>query len=130
MQKIKAYLIDVYQNCAGMVEIEPTLKNYYQLLKCSLVEMPTRAIGDLNHIYTIICDEEGTFREDARISAIDDYGTVQLVGNLLIVAHNPDVASERGLTESDINWIEKNVKNTATVMHRDGYKMLHNCMYV
>ena len=130
MQKIKAYLIDVYQNCAGTVEIEPTLKNYYQLLKCSLVEMPTRAIGDRDHVYTIICDEEGTFRNDAKISAIDDLGNVQLVGNLLIVANDPDAETERGLTDNDIQWIEENVKKTATVMHRDGYMMLHNCMYI
>ena len=130
MKTIKAYLIDVYENSAKAVELEPKLENYYKLLKCSLVEMPTRAIGDRDHVYTIICDEEGTFRNDARISAIDNFGTVQLVGNLLITAVNPDGANEKSLTDDDVDWISMNVKKTATVMHPQGYMMLHNCEYI
>lgn len=76
---ITGYLIDVKNETHGPRTIKKGLKEYYALIGCRLIEMPTRQIGANRgrfhgRRYTIICDEEGLFADQPKISAIDNLG--------------------------------------------------------
>ena len=73
--KIKAYLIDVINETHKAVEIENKLADYYRELQCTVIDIQERKIG--KKVFDIICDDEGLFKEPAKISAIDNLGTLQ-----------------------------------------------------
>ena len=101
--KILAVYVDVYgKGRATKKYIKPDLDEYYRLLDCTCIDMPTRWIGGKPFI--IICDDEGMFRSDRKVSAVDANGEPALVGNLLVVAFDgrEDV---RGLTDDEADMI-------------------------
>lgn len=78
---MKALLINVMENKIEVVEANE-LKDYYRLIGCTTIDIVNRSIKGKR--YEIICDDEGTFKADPRISAIDDMGNAMLVGNLIV----------------------------------------------
>ena len=106
--KMQAVFVDVYGTClAQAVKVGHDLEAWYDLLGCQWIEMPRRWIG--NKQFIIICDEEGTFRSDCRVSARNG-NEVMLVGNLLVVADDENEEGEvRGLTDAEVKYVMKHV---------------------
>lgn len=87
VQKIKGVLLNIENDEAKVVEFEPRLQQYYDLLHCDCIGVVPRTLGyNRSHRrFDIVCDEEGTYKEDNKISAIDNLGRVMFVGSLLVV---------------------------------------------
>ena len=129
-RQLTGWLIDVHHETAEVVTIPHTLKAIYAALDCSYVEVAQRQIGvgRSRHVYDIICDEEGLFRDPQKISAIDNFGQPQLVGNLFIVNSTED-GEWTSLTKADVEYIRKYVLLQGTRNFPKPYYMLHQCEY-
>lgn len=95
---------------SGLVEIPRDLSGYYRILDCTTIDIVSRKIGD--KYYDIVCDDEGLFKENVMVSAMDGKGNPMLVGRLLICNHNKK-GEASGLTKKDIENIEAHVVNGA-----------------
>lgn len=96
-------LLNVYgekpEELVQILDIEDKLEVFYDKLQCNCIDIVYRKIG--GKMYSIICDDEGLFRESPRISAITTSGKPILVGNLLFT--NDDGMGElTSLDEDDI----------------------------
>ena len=129
-QKIKGVLLDIEKDEAKVVEFEPRLHKFYEILHCSKIEIVPRTIGfNRSHkLFDIVCDEEGTFKEGNKISAIDNIGDVMFVGSLLVVnrAENGETAS---LSEKECKFVLGKIQKMYTRNHPEGYLMLTQCEY-
>ena len=126
---ITGYYIDVQNETHGPRTIARGLKGYYDLLGCRLIDMTTRQIGVRNgRRYTIVCDDESMFADQPKISAIDNLGTVQLVGNLFIVKVDEE-GNTCSLDQDDIEYLEGYVLLQCTHKFPRPYPMLHQCEY-
>lgn len=56
------------------------LSTYYEMLDCSMIEMPRRKIGGL--LYTIICDEEALLKDNPIPTVFDINGKPMIYGNV------------------------------------------------
>lgn len=130
VQKIKGVLLDIENNDAKVVEFEPRLQQYYNLLHCERIEFVPRTLGyNRSHRrFDIVCDEEGTYKEGNKISAIDNLGRVMFVGSLLVVnrAENGETAS---LTDKECEFVLSKIQKMYTRNHPEGYLMLTQCEY-
>lgn len=95
MDKITGVLIDVENGEATVVSVDRTLQGYYDILNCDTIDIITRQLnfadGKTGDLYTIICDDEGLFKENAVPSAMNSKAwdhtapvaeKIALVGNL------------------------------------------------
>lgn len=123
--KIKAYLIDVINETHHVVEIENKLEDYYRELHCDLIDIQCRKIG--KKCFDVICDDEGLFKEPAKISAVDNLGSPMFVGNLLIV--NSKNGETTTLTDSDVDYVAEHVEKLCTKNFINGYPMLTQVEY-
>lgn len=89
-------------NCIDPIEVKGELKEYYDLIECSCIDIVSRRIGDT--YFDIICDDEGLLKDNPRVSAIDTEGNVMLVGNL-IFSHTDDDGETIGVTDEEIAMI-------------------------
>ena len=96
--------LDVYKNEIRLCDCNG-LEDFYEQLDCSTIDIVRRKIGD--KVYDIICDDEGLFRDDARVSAITEDGEPALVGNLLFSNHSG--AETTALTPNDITNIANHI---------------------
>ncbi len=129
--KIKGVLLDIENDEAKVVEFEPTLGNYYKMLHCDLIDIVSRTIGynRSRKVFDIVCDDEGTFKDDAKISAIDNLGNPQLVGSLLIVGLADAEGHETSLTKKECDFVMERMCKMNTINHPEGYTMLTQCEY-
>lgn len=129
--KIKGVLLDIVNDEAKVVEFEPTLDNYYSMLRCDLIDIVSRTIGysRSRQVFDIVCDDEGTFKQDAKISAIDNLGNPQLVGSLLIVGLADAEGHETSLTDKECKFVMERMCKMNTINHPEGYTMLTQCEY-
>ena len=127
--KIKAFYIDPETDTAEPRMIEDSLDTFYDLLRCRTIDIVTRKIGIRGRAFDIICDDEGTFADDPKISAIDNLGRAMLVGALLIVGPADDDGELTSLTSGDIRLIRRYVTHLSTRRHPEGWKMLTTCEY-
>lgn len=126
---ITGYLIDVQNETAGAVTIQNGLTAYYRLLNCRCVDMVSRRIGvQANRRYTIICDDEGLFTSDPKISAIDSLGQIMLIGNLFVVKINAE-GETQSLDNDDIRYLQQHTLLFGTTKHPKPYPMLCFCEY-
>ena len=126
---ITGYLIDVQSETHGPRTIMKGLNGYYDILGCRLIDMTTRQIGVRNgRRYTIVCDDESMFADQPKISAIDNLGTVQLVGNLFIVRVDGE-GNTVSLEPDDLAYIARFVLLQGTHKYPRPYPMLHQCEY-
>ena len=126
---IKAFYIDPETNTAEVRTIEDKLDAFYALLRCRTVDIVTRKIGIRGRAFDIICDDEGTFADDPKISAIDNLGRVMLVGALLIVGQADEDGNMTSLTSNDVALIKRYVAHLGTRLHPEGWQMLTTCEY-
>ena len=124
---MKVVHIDVSTGTAAIKDVEHSLAAWYRLLDCDLVEMVDRRIGRKR--FTVICDEEGTFKEDCWISAIDNLGRGMFVGSLLIVNGPDEEGNTQGLTQEEAEYIMERVQPMCTRRHPEPYMMLTQCEY-
>lgn len=127
MKNLFGVLLDVQNSKVEKIEIEDSLDEFYRILNCSLVDMPVRKIG--NKYFTIICDDEGLFAEDYKISATDNFGQPQLVGNLFIVSAENVDGELQSLTNDDADYILEHVLTIFTRKHPEGYPALTQVEY-
>lgn len=121
------YLIDVENNEAKVVKAEDSLKEFYKLLNCSTIDIVQRKIGHKR--YDIICDDNGLFVENPKISAIDDWGNTMFVGNLLITGLPDEDGELTDLSVHDLAYIAERVEHMSTRLYPEGYLMLTQCRY-
>lgn len=126
---ITGILLDIKKNEVKTVTFEPSLENYYDMLDCKLIDIQSRTIGTIQRkVFDIIIDYEGLFKEDAKISAVDDLFNPMFVGNILIVGLAVD-GKETSLTDDDVEFIKSKIKTIHTKNHQEGYLMLTQCNY-
>ena len=122
---MRALLLDVNANRVEAVNANG-LDDYYRLLGCAYIDIVTREINGTR--YEIVCDDEGTFVENPKISAINRKGDPMLVGNLVIAG--PAVEGElTDLTDSDMEHIRRNIYRISTRVFPEGYWMLTRVEY-
>lgn len=120
------YLIDVINEKAEVVKADG-LDDFYRLIDCDTIDIVTRKIG--RRYYDIICDDNGLFADGPKISAIDDCGSIMLVGNLLIAGLHDEEGELTDLTDDDIAYIADRIEHMCTRMYPAGYMMLTQCSY-
>lgn len=109
MSKIKGILIDVEEGLeAKRMEIIDSLDTYYEILKCSCIDIANRDIGGKR--YDIVCDDEGLFKDAVYPSAIGRGKNVMLVGNIFIAGVADDEGELTSLTDDDVDNIMSHVK--------------------
>lgn len=117
MSRVRLLLLD--SDCGLSTVHCEGLDDYYKHIKCDTIDIVQRKIG--NKVFDIICDDEGRFKNNPRLSMIsiyDDY-TAQLVGNLIFANHDAE-GNTTSLTSEDIAMI----KNEAVrVLDVDNGKM-------
>lgn len=97
---IKVFLLDVYENKTGVVEIDPNdLDAMYELIDCRCIDIVVRNVGDRQ--FDIVCDDEGLFHEPQMISAIDKTARPMLCGNLIFCHHDKD-GNLTSITDDDV----------------------------
>ena len=119
-------LLDLNNNKTKVIEAS-SLQDYYDLIGCNLIEIVSRKIGRKR--FDVICDEEGTFVAEPKISAIDNLGTPMFVGNLIICGPANEEGELTDLSARDINYIKKRIVKMCTHRHPEGYLMLTQCEY-
>lgn len=123
---MKGLLLDIKNNKTQVVEAEG-LEQYYELLSCQIVDIVNRRIGRKR--FEIICDDEGIFKEDCKISAINNLGQPMLVGSLLICGKADMEGELTSLTDKEIAYIQERIQTMYTRKYPEGYLMLTQCEY-
>lgn len=118
---MKALLLDAMEGKVETVDADG-VEEFYKLLHCTTIDIVQRIIGD--RWYDIVCDDNGTFVEDPRISAVDSKGQIMLVGNLLICGLADADGVLTSLSEEDIEHIKESIQKVKTVMHPEGLLMI------
>ena len=102
---MKTILLNVYEEKVQIIDIEPTLDEYYKTLDCSCIDIVERKIG--GKFYDVMCDDEGLFREPQKISAINDMGEPMFVGNLLLKTLSTSKSTLRKCTRTNIRTVTR-----------------------
>ena len=123
---MKGLLLNLNDNKTEVVEAN-SLQDYYDLIGCNLIEIVNRKIGRKR--FEIVCDEEGTFVSEPKISAIDNWGAPMFVGSLLICGQTDEEGELTDLSTNDIDYIQKRIIEMRTHNHPEGYLMLTQCEY-
>lgn len=123
---MKTILLNVEKETVKIIEVENNLEAYYKALNCDLIEIFERKIG--GKWFDVMCDEEGTFKEPVKISAINDMGEPMFVGNLMFF-HNDGEGNLVGLADDDIEHIKHYIQKMYTNKFPAGYPMLTQCEY-
>ena len=114
---ITGVLLDAYEKRADRAEIPDELSAYYRALDCSCIDIVSRRIGGKR--FDIVCDDEGLFKEDCRISALDRDWQPMLCGSLFICKHNSNGELAR-LTDEEITHVLRYVRKIPTRRYPDG----------
>lgn len=123
---MKALLLNVWDNKLS-IENPTGLEDYYKLIRCRTIDITNRMIAGKR--FDIICDDEGLFTENPKISAINDNGEPQLVGNLIITGEADGDGNLTDLTDADIQHITKSLCKGYTKNYPEGYWMIGHMEY-
>jgi len=127
---IKAYYVNPATNTAEARDIDPELDTYYRLLDCDTIDIVNRGFGrGGRRRFDIICDDEGLYKTDPLISAIDDLGRPMLVGALLVTGVADDKGELTSLTDDDVRLLTRYTVHLGTRLHPKGWKMLTSMSY-
>lgn len=127
---MKALFIDTKNNSVSVVDPQG-LDDYYDLIGCRCVDIVEREIGVKQDRarYNIICDDEGTFSDDPKISAVSVFGHPMLVGSLIIAGGVDEDGELIGLTDKDLQKLAKYIRVLPTNLHPEGRIMITACAY-
>lgn len=126
-EKLTAVLVNVETGMFGIIEVANELETFYKVLGCRRIDITIRRIGD--RVAEIICDDEGLLVDSPKISAIDNLGQAQLVGNLLIVGRCDSEGNLTSLSADDAAYIFGKIQLLATRKIRNPYPILTQCEY-
>lgn len=113
---ITGVLLDAYEKRADRAEIPDELSAYYRALDCRCIDIVSRRIGGKR--FDIVCDDEGLFKEDCRISAFDRDWQPMLCGSLFVCkSHEGKLV---GLTEAEVSHVLRHVRKIPTRRYPDG----------
>lgn len=108
---MRAYFIDSKTDEHNVIDIEPTLDEYYRLIDCTCVDIIMREID--GHPYNIVLDDMGLLVPN-RIAAISVTSNLfgdreRIAGNLLIFGvDTEDLESGlKSLTDDEVRQIER-----------------------
>lgn len=90
----------------GKITLDGGLKDYYRLLECDTIEAPEFQIDD--EIVTVICDEEGLFKENPMVRIWNSKNEPLIVGNIFLCKANYETGE---FTSLENKTIEKIIKN-------------------
>lgn len=124
---LRGVLVDVENEKVSVVKIPDELDEFYKILGCSCIDIVNRKIGRKR--FEIVCDDEGLLKDTPKISAIDNLGNVQLVGNLFIVGSEVIDGNLTGLEPADAAYVLSRVQKMSTKKYPDGYPMLTQCEF-
>ena len=127
MKKLVGLLVDVENEEAKVIEIDDDLDEFYRVLNCDTIDIVRRKIG--RKAFNIICDDNGMFKDKPKISAIDNWGDVMLVGNLFIVSGEDNEGDLVSLTQAEIRYILLRTETLSTRNFPNGYPMITQCEY-
>lgn len=117
---ITGVLLDAKNASVKRVCIRDDLDSYYKALNCSTIDIVSRTIGGKR--FDIVCDDEGTFREDVRISALDRDYHPMLVGSLFVC--NSENGKLISLSDAEISHVLRCWHKLPTRCHPEGLAML------
>ena len=123
---MKMLLLDVINNEVKVVEANG-LEDYYKHIGCSVIDIVRREIGDIT--VEIICDDEGTFVDHPKVSAIDFVGQPCLYGNLLVAGGEVIDGDLTELTEEEIEYIKGFMIEVTTAFYKDPFKVIYGMSY-
>ena len=123
---MKTILLNVYEDTADVIEIADNINAFYKKLGCDLIDIVPRKIG--RRWFDVMCDDEGLYAPEPKISAIDNLGNTMFVGNLMFFRHDNE-GNLKGLSESDLNYILDRIQKMGTRKYPEGYMMLTQCEY-
>lgn len=106
------------------------LEDYYENLDCDCIDIVSRHIGTrrTNKVFDIVCDDIGLYKDNPRISAIDNLGNMMFVGNILVA--KPDGLGDFvDLTDDEIDYIKDRCQMMPTRMNLNGQMILTQCEY-
>lgn len=118
-------LLDVENNKVRELKCD-ALHDYYEALNCRCFDIVSRRIG--KKYFDLFIDDEGLFKEDPIISAINNLGSPMLVGNIIFAKHDSE-GNTIDLAETEVKYIKKYIQKMYTRKHPEGYRMLTNCEY-
>lgn len=123
---MKMLLLDVRNNEVKIVEANG-LEDYYKYIGCSVIDIVRRKIGNLT--VEIVCDDEGTFVDHPKVSAIDFVGQPCLYGNLLVAGGKVIDGDLTELTEKEIKYIKKFMVEVTTTYYKEPFKVFFEMSY-
>ena len=123
---MKMLLVDVYNNEIKVVEANG-LEDYYKYIECDLIDIVRRKIGDKE--FEIVCDDEATFAEHPKVSAIDIAGTPCLFGNLLIAGGKVVDGDLTEITDEEIEYVKSYLIEVKTAYYKEPFKVLWEMDY-
>lgn len=106
------YLNVENQALPTVIDIEDNLDVFYELIGCRCIDIVHRKIG--HKYFDVICDDEGLFKDDPIVSAIDTNFHHMLVGNL-IVSKSDGEGNLIELSDEDIKQILRHTKTYFTL---------------
>lgn len=109
---MRGLLLDVEHDEVKVVEANE-LEDYYQLMSCNRIQIVERKIR--GKYFEIVCDEEGLFQAEPKISAADSQGATMLVGSLIIYGEPGADGERRGLTDEDIAHLQNCIYKLPTI---------------
>lgn len=130
-RKLSGVLIDTEKRIARSITIEDEIKKFYKILNCSMIDIVQRRIGSgrSKKSFSIVCDDEGTFVSDPKISAINNIGDEMLVGNLFITGLSDVEGNLLSLTEDETDYVLRHCQKMPTRKHPEGLMILTQCEY-
>ena len=123
---MKMLLLDVQKNEVKVVEANG-LEDYYKYIGCSVIDIVRRKIGDL--WVEIVCDDEGTFAEHPKVSAIDIVGKPCLFGNLLVASGDVIDGNLTELTEEEVEYVKSFLTEVTTAFYKEPFKVFWEMDY-
>lgn len=123
---MKMLLLDVQNNEVKVVEANG-LEDYYKYIGCSVIDIVRRKIGDL--WVEIVCDDEATFTEHPKVSAIDVVGIPCLFGNLLVAGGKVIDGELTELTDKEIDYIKQFIIEITTAFYKEPFKVFWEMDY-
>lgn len=86
--------------------LDGTLEGYYALLGCQTIEAPEIEIE--GQMISVICDEEGLFKEGNHVSIYDGKLKPMIVGNVFLCKANYDTGEFTSLDDDTMKRIVEN----------------------
>lgn len=123
---MKMLLLDVQNNEVKVVDANG-LEDYYKYIGCSVIDIVRRKIGGL--AVEIVCDDEGTFAEHPKVSAIDIVGNPCLYGNLLVAGGKVIDGNLTELTEQEVEYVKSFLIPVTTAFYKEPFKVFWEMDY-